>query len=58
MKKIRIAQIGTSVNSHGNLVFDSLRKAGDMFDIVGYAMPHEADETYFKDCRKMSADEI
>ncbi len=58
MKKIRIAQIGTSVNSHGNFVFDSLRKADDMFDIAGYAMPQEEDETHFKDCRKMSVDEI
>ena len=32
MKKIRIAQIGTSVNSHGNFVFDSLRKAYDIFE--------------------------
>ena len=58
MKKIRIAQIGTSVNSHGNFVFDSLRKADDMFDIVGYAMPQETDETHFKGYRKMSVDEI
>lgn len=39
MKKIRIAQIGTSRNSHGNDIFKTLKKENDIFEIVGYAFP-------------------
>ena len=39
MKKIRIAQIGTSKYSHGNEIFATLTKFPDVFEIVGYAMP-------------------
>ena len=33
MRKIKIAQIGTSDNSHGNLIFDSLKKNSDIFAV-------------------------
>ena len=39
MKRIRIAQIGTSANSHGNEIWQSLLKQDDIFEIVGYALP-------------------
>lgn len=39
MRKVKIAQIGTSAFSHGNFIFNSLKKQQDLFDIVGYAMP-------------------
>ena len=39
MKKIRIAQIGTSANSHGNQIWSSLLGQSDIFDVVGYALP-------------------
>lgn len=39
MKKVRIAQIGTSRYSHGNLIWGSLIKQKDIFDIAGYAFP-------------------
>lgn len=38
-KKIKVAQIGTSDNSHGNLIFNSLKKNSDLFEIVGYHFP-------------------
>lgn len=46
MSKIRIAQIGTSRYSHGNFVFDALKKSPDIFEIAGYAMP-EGEEAKF-----------
>ncbi len=39
MKRIRIAQIGTSKNSHGRMIFHSLAKQTDLFEIAGYALP-------------------
>ena len=35
MKKIRIAQIGTSENSHGNDIWNTLKKLPDDFEMVG-----------------------
>lgn len=46
MKKIRIAQIGTSVNSHGNFVWESLVKQSDIFEVVGYAFPENEREKF------------
>lgn len=45
MKKIRIAQIGTSKYSHGRMIFDAL-KASESFEIAGYAFPEKEDEKY------------
>ena len=39
MRKVKIAQIGTSTYSHGNMVFGSLKKQSDIFEIAGYAFP-------------------
>lgn len=52
MRKIKIAQIGTSVYSHGGLIFNSLKKQKDIFEIVGYAMP-EDEETKFPEQMKI-----
>ncbi len=46
MKKIRIAQIGTSKNSHGNQIWSSLKKQSDIFDIAGYAFPEGEREKF------------
>ena len=46
MKKIRIAQIGTSKYSHGNEIFATLTKFPDVFEIVGYAMPEGEREKF------------
>lgn len=46
MRKIKIAQIGTSGNSHGNHIWNSLKKQTDIFDIVGYAFPENEREKF------------
>ena len=38
MRKIRIAQIGTSKNGHGRSIFKSLTQLPEDFEIVGYAL--------------------
>ena len=64
MKKIKVAQIGTSVNIHGNQVFNILLKQSDIFEVVGYAFPENEREKFpkkaeaFGACREMSVDEI
>ena len=39
MKKIKIAQIGTSKYSHGNLIWKTLLDNDNLFEVVGYAFP-------------------
>ena len=46
MKKIKIAQIGTSANSHGNNIFNSLRKNDDIFEIAGFVLPENEREKF------------
>ena len=64
MKKVRIAQIGTSHYSHGTAIFGSLCKQTDIFEIVGYALPENEDEKFPKDTepfapyRRMTVEEI
>ena len=64
MKKIKIAQIGTSKNSHGFQIWESLKKQNDIFDIVGYALPENEREKYpskmkyFEGYREMTVEEI
>ena len=45
MKKIRIAQIGININSHGGEIFHTLKKFPDVFEIVGYALVEDERET-------------
>ena len=64
MEKIRIAQIGTSANSHGRLIFPSISKQNDIFEVVGYALPENEREKFpnevkvFEGYREMSVEEI
>ena len=64
MKKIKIAQIGTSKNSHGNPIWLSLLKQPDLFDVIGYAFPENEREKFpdyakkFDGYREMTVDEI
>lgn len=64
MKKIKIAQIGTSGESHGRMIFDSIKKQSDIFDIVGYALPENEEEKFpeavknFDGYKRMSVSEI
>ena len=39
MRKIRVAQIGTSIYGHGNSIFEAMKKQPDVFEIVGYTFP-------------------
>ena len=64
MKKIRIAQIGTSANSHGNQIWSSLLGQSDIFDVVGYALPENERQKFpsrmkaFEGYREMTVEEI
>jgi predicted dehydrogenase len=64
MKRIKIAQIGTSINSHGCQIWKSLNKQTDVFEVVGYAFPENEREKfpdkmkYFDEYREMTVDEI
>jgi len=64
MKKIKIAQIGTSENSHGNNIWISLLKQNDLFEVVGYAFPENERKRFphevkaFDGYREMTVDEI
>ena len=46
MRKIRIAQIGTSRYSHGNEIFKTLVNNPDIFEVVGYAFPEGEREKF------------
>jgi len=46
MRKIKIAQIGTSDNSHGNDIFKCLQRNDDIFEIVGYCLPENEREKF------------
>lgn len=64
MNKIRIAQIGTSKNSHGNHVWKSLNKQTDIFEVISYAFPEQEREKFpeyaeaFDGHREMTVEEI
>lgn len=64
MRKIKIAQIGTSLYSHGSDIFKSLTKQSDVFEVVGYALPENEREKFpsrmgvFEGYREMSVEEI
>ncbi len=64
MRKIRIAQIGTSQNSHGNDIFSCLGRHEDIFEVVGYALPEGEREKFpnrmsvFEGYREMTVEEI
>ena len=64
MRKIKIAQIGTSLNSHGNNIFDSLKKQTDMFELAGYVLPENEWEKFpqrrnaFEGMKELTLDEI
>ncbi len=64
MKKVRIAQIGTSLMSHGNQIWGSLKKQSDIFEVVGFAFPENEREKFpeqmkaFEGFREMTVEEI
>ena len=64
MRRIRVAQIGTSINSHGHPVFRTLTECPDVFEIVGYALPENEREKFpkqaeaFNGYKEMTVEEI
>ena len=54
MKKIKIAQIGTSKNSHGYHIFNSITKQKEVFDVVGYVLPENEKEKFPEQVEAMS----
>ena len=64
MRKIKIAQIGTSRYSHGGEIFSTVAANPDVFEIVGYALPENEREKFpekmkvFEGYRQMTVDEI
>lgn len=64
MRKVRIAQIGTSAMSHGSSIWESLKKQSDLFEVVGYALPENEREKFpekmagFDGFREMTVEEI
>lgn len=64
MNKIKIAQIGTSANSHGNYIWKSIIKQKEIFDFVGYALPENEREKFpdrakaFDGYNELTVDEI
>ena len=64
MKKIKVAQIGTSMYSHGNHIFLSLMKNNDIFEIAGYVFPENEKEKFpenvklFADYKELTLDEV
>ena len=64
MRKIKIAQIGTSRYSHGNDIFRCLKDNSDIFEIIGFAFPENEREKFpermaeFEGYTELSIDEI
>ncbi len=64
MRKIKVAQIGTSANSHGNQIWKTLTRLTDSFEVVGYAFPEGEREKFpkqalkFDGYREMTVEEI
>ena len=64
MRKIKIAQIGISANSHGWEIFKSIEKQNEIFEFVGYTLPENEREKFpvqVKDLeihREMTIEEI
>ena len=64
MRKIRVAQIGTSKYSHGNEIFGAIASLDDVFEVVGYALPENEREKFpdkmkrFANYPEMTVEEI
>ncbi len=64
MKKIKVAQIGTSKWSHGSGIWPTMARHPEVFEIVGYAFPEGEREKFpdnlkcFEGYREMTVEEI
>jgi len=64
MKRIKIAQIGTSRYSHGSAIFNCIKKLPDFFEVAGYCLPENEKEKFgdtmhiFDGYKELTLDEI
>lgn len=64
MSRIKIAQIGTSKNSHGSGIFPCICALPEYFEVVGYTLPENEREKFpdqmwpFEGYREMTLEEI
>ncbi|MBR7133138.1 MAG: Gfo/Idh/MocA family oxidoreductase [Clostridia bacterium] len=64
MRKIKIAQIGTSLCSHGTDIWNYINSQPELFEVIGYAFPENEREKYperittFDPELEMTVDEI
>ncbi len=64
MRPVKIAQIGTNGYSHGNDIWNTLKKLPDIFEIVGYCFTEGEREKFpermadFEGCRELTLAEI
>ena len=62
MRRIKIAQIGVNTNSHSNLIYGSMEKQKDMFDIAGIVFPENERERLPQKtdlgCAELTLDEV
>ncbi len=64
MRKIKIAQIGTSRYSHGGDVFNTLKRNADVFEIAGYVLPENERKKFpermaaYDDYKELSLKEV
>ena len=64
MKKIKVAQIGTSKWSHGSGIWPTMARHPEVFELIGYALPENEREKFpnslkcFEGYREMTVEEI
>ena len=64
MKRIKVAQIGTSRWSHGSGIWPTMANHPEVFELVGYALPENEREKFpdqmkcFEGYREMTVEEI
>lgn len=60
MKKLKVVQIG-ALHDHSTVIFESLKKQSDVFEILGYAIPDDETVTNpdsYKDYKRYSIEEV
>ena len=64
MKKVKIAQIGTSNYSHGRSIFNSLLKQTDLYEVAGYVFPENEGEKFaevnqvYENAKELTLEEV
>ena len=64
MKRVKVAQIGISENSHGSPIWTTMKKLPALFELVGYALPEGEREKFpaqvkvFEGYTEMTVEEI